>query len=242
MARTVTLEKLRGLARLYADQRPGGANAFVPDTGAPSVGTLNDLINLAGTELWDLLVLARGHDYHLKDPPGTLSVVAGTSQYSLPADFYELRNIVLKWSVNEIEEVKDIAHLGDRSDLINFRTWAPWAPKAFRVLETKLEILPTPTSVVTGELWYIPTWKELTVDSDTFDGVNGWDKLIALRAAIELRVIDKLPAGDLQMLFAETKQRIEEMASERQAAFPKTVRDVAPEAAFVWPFVRRRDA
>lgn len=242
MARTVTLEKLRGLARLYADQRPGGANAFVPDTGVASVGTLNDLINLAGAELWDMLIAARGHDYHLKDPPGTLSVVAGTSQYSLPADFYELRKIVLKWSTNDVEEVKDISHLGDRVDLINFRTWAPWASKAFRVLESKVEILPTPTSAVAGELWYIPPWKDLVADSDTFDGVNGWDKLIALRAAIELRIIDKLPAGDLQGLFAEQKQRVEEMASERQAAAPKTVRDVVPEAAYVWPFVRRRDA
>lgn len=242
MARTVRLDKIRGLARLYADQRPGGATAFVPDTGGTDVGTLNDLVNLAGTEFWDLLVAAGGHERYLKDPPASISVLAGTAQYNLPADFYELKKIVLPWGTNDKEEVWPIDHLPGRLDMINYGTWAPYGPKGFRVLASKVELLPTPTSPITGELWYVPTWTELTADADSFDGVNGWEKLVALRVAIELRVIDKLPYSDLAPLLAEQKQRIEEMASERQATYPRTVRDVNPEGTFAWPFARRRDA
>src|SRR4051812_30482519 len=97
MARSVTLAKLRGLARLYSDQRPGGAQAFIPDVAASADSAgVNDLINLALTELYDLLVAARGHEYYRTSAP--LTLVPNAATVSLPVDLYELLTVTLEWS------------------------------------------------------------------------------------------------------------------------------------------------
>jgi len=242
MARLVSLAKIRGLARLYADQRPGGADAFVPDTdgGVPSVASVNDLVNLAVAEFWDLLVAARGQDYGIAS--SALAIVAGTSAYSLPADFYEAKSVVLEWGPNDHELVGDIDRVEDRPAYNNYQNWAAWAPKGYRLLAFQIEFLPTPTLAVTGRLRYVPIAPILVGDVDTVDCVNGWEKLPALRVAMELRAIEEMPYGDLERMFDREKERIMEMASERQAATPKQVQDVQPEGRTFWPFVRRRDA
>jgi hypothetical protein len=241
MARLVTLGKLRGLARLYADQRPGGADAFVPDTdgGVPSVGSVNDLLNLAIAEFWDLLIAARGQDYGISAAP--LAIVANTSAYSLPDDFYEAKAVVLEWGPNDHEPVNDIDRVEDRPAFNNYQNWGQWSPKGYRLLATQIEFLPTPTSAVTGRLRYVPTAPILANDGDTVDCVNGWEKLPALRTAMELRAVEEMPYSDLERLFDREKARIMEMASERQAASPKQVQDVQPEGRMAWPFTRRRD-
>lgn len=242
MARLVSLAKIRGLARLYADQRPGGADAFVPDTdgSVASVGSVNDLVNLAIAEFYDLLIAARGQDYSRSS--AALAIVAGTSAYNLPADFYEALSVVLEWGARDHELVGDIDRVEDRPALNNFATWSPWATKGYRVLATTLEFLPTPTSAVTGRLLYVPTAPVLAADGDTIDCVNGWEKLPALRVAMELRTIEEMPYGDLERMFDRERERILEMASERQATRPKQVQDVTPEGRNLWPFVRRRDS
>lgn len=241
MAHLVTLAKLRGLARLYADQRPGGADAFVPDTdgGMQSVGSVNDLVNLAVAEFWDLLTAARGQDYARSS--ASLAIVAGQSAYNLPSDFYEAKSVVLEWGANDHELVDDIDRVEDRPALNNYQNWAAWAPKGYRLLATQIEFLPTPTTAVTGRLLYVPTAPPLTSDTDTVNCINGWEKLPALRVAMELRTIEEMPYSDLERLFEREKARIVEMASERQAARPKQVQDVHPEGRQLWPFVRRRD-
>jgi len=242
MARLVSLAKIRGLARLYADQRPGGADAFVPDTdsGVPAVASVNDLVNLAIAEFWDLLVAARGQDYGIS--AAALAIVANTSVYSLPADFYEAKSVVLEWGPNDHELVEDIDRVEDRPAFNNYQNWGAWSPKGYRLLATQIEFLPTPTSAVTGRLRYVPTAPILVNDGDTVDCVNGWEKLPALRTAMELRAVEEMSYSDLERLFDREKERIMEMASERQAASPKQVQDVQPEGRMAWPFTRRRDA
>jgi hypothetical protein len=90
--RLVTLAQLRTDARLYADQRPGGANAFISDT------ELTRLVNLVLPKLYDLLVSARGEDYYSRRTPipgeaGVRATAAGISDYLLPDDFYELISV-----------------------------------------------------------------------------------------------------------------------------------------------------
>lgn len=243
MARNVTLAKLRGLARLYADQRPGGTNAFVPDTsGVADVATCNDLINLALTELYDLLIAARGHEYYISSAP--IAVVAGTAVYSFPsfpADFYELLSLTLEWGPTTNEVVLGLDKIDNRADFANFSIWAMYSPKAYRLRGAALELLPTPTTPVTARMQYIPALAPLVNDGDTFDGVNGWEKIVALRVGMELRAIAKQDAGDLSALYQAERARIVDLAAERQAATPKTVQDVFPEGSMSWPFARRAD-
>lgn len=240
MARNVTLEKLRGLARLYADQRPGGTNAFVPDsTVTVGVASCNDLVNLALTELYDLLIAARGHEYYISST--AISVLAGTATYNLPADFYELLSLTLEWGPITNEIVLGLDKIDNRADFANFSVWAMYSPKVYRLRGAALELLPTPTSPVTARLQYIPALAPLVNDADVFDGVNGWEKIVALRVGMELRTIAKQDAGDLSVLYQAERGRIIDLAAERQAATPKVVQDVFPEGSMSWPFARRAD-
>lgn len=225
---------LRNLAQLYADGRPGGTNSFVVSSDATANAVSWDtLINSCLLELFDLFVAARGHEYYETD--ADLSIVAGTSRYSLPADFYQLLSLRLYWSDTDIEEMHQ---MGVRERTRYERqpsNFDRWTPKAFRLRGTQaasartVEILPVPTQAVTANVRYIPVFSALTDDTTTFDVVNGGDDLVALKAAIKYRTIAEKPIGNLQALYAECYARIQGMADQRAANFAEQIQQVFPE-------------
>jgi hypothetical protein len=241
LARAIRLDKLRALARLYCDQRTGGSAAFVPDTdsGLNSIASVNDLINLALTELYDLLISARGAEYYAAT--SALSLVSGTSIYTLPSSFYQMQSVVMEWGTRNRESIEDLDRMDSRVDFDNYgATWSQGSAKAYRIRGGNIELFPTPST--TGGLvylYYVPAFQDLLVDSDTFDGVNGWEKLVALRTAMEMRTIEEQPYSDIAGLYQLEKERIEAMKTEREAARPKRIGQVYPEGCARWPHARR---
>jgi hypothetical protein len=228
VASDVTLQQLIDLARLYADERPGGTNAFIPDAGSGSATTL---VNGALAELYDLLVAAGGHEYYLKD--ATLAIVAGTSVYTLPTDFYQAQTIHLPWASDDWEYVAPFEQ-AERMRLMNFQVWGRRTPKGYRIkgaqtttadAEASIEFLPVPTTAIGATLRYVPVFTPLVdLVNDNFSSVNGWHKLVALKVAVEMRAIGKKAAGELTGLYAEQLERIKEMADKRaQGATPQVV-------------------
>jgi len=230
VASEINLQGLIDLARLYSDQRPGGANAFIPDTGSGSVTTL---INGAIGELYDLLVASGGHEYYVKD--ATIPIVAATSVYDLPSDFYQEQTIHLPWASDDWEYVAPFEQ-AERMRLMNFQTWGRRTPKGYRIrgaqslasgatTTSQVEFLPVPTTAIGATLRYVPAFTPLSnVTTDFFTTVNGWQKIIAFKAAIEMRVIAKLDASDLMALFQLERDRVQEMADKRaQGATPQVV-------------------
>lgn len=231
MARTVTLSQLRTDARLFADQRPGGANAFISDT------ELNRLINLKLAELYDMLVAARGEDYYSTRTPipgetGVRSTVAGASDYSLPTDFYQLISVKLAWDSTDWEEVPR-RHTLDAAYPAHFYTsgdtWSRGSKKGYQLAGSRLRILPIPTTATNYVLIYVPACPELVTDSDTFDGVNGWEKLVALGVAVEMHGIQESDGSPMFRLYQEQVARVQALADERIAGLPHHVIDVMPE-------------
>lgn len=224
---------LRNLARLYADGRPGGSEAFVVDSDATANAvSLDTLINGALAELYDLLVAARGHEYYAADVD--LSIVSGTATYALPATFYQLLSARIEWAEGRFEELFPASVL-NRTRLENCLTWGEGTPKAYRLRGTQtasaqtFEIFPTPQGTATVAVRYIPAFSLLDDDTDTFDGVNGWEKLVALKVAIEYRTIAEKPLGPLPQLYQETLLRIQGLADQRNANFAEQVQNVYPE-------------
>jgi hypothetical protein len=225
---------LRNLARLYADGRPGGSEAFVVDSDATANAVSFDtLINGALAELFDLLVAARGHEYYATD--ATLSIVSGTATYSLASTFYQLLSVRLEWASGEYEELQPAA-VRQRTAYEN--TLVPWqfgSIKAYRLRGSQtasaqtMEFFPTPTTTVTARYRYIPALTLLADDDDTFDGVNGWEKLVALKAAMEYRTIAEKPLGPLPQLYQECLLRIQGLADQRNANYAEQVQNVHPE-------------
>lgn len=228
MASDITLQGLIDLARLYADQRPGSGTAFVPDTGSGSMVTL---INGACAEFYDLLVRSGGHEYFAKD--SAISIVPGTATYACPSDFYQEITIHLEWNNQDWEYVAPFEN-AERMRLVNFTTWGRRTPKGYRIFgaqtltadqEASIEFSPTPTTTVTGRLRYVPTFTNLSnVSTDNISTVNGWHKLIALKVAMELRVIARMDMGDLAQLYSSELERITDLADKRaQGATPQIV-------------------
>lgn len=227
MARNVTLTRIVDDARLYADLR--GSDA---DTGYVTKAEVERLVNLAITELYDLLIAARGQEYFETLSTG-LSTVAGTATVSLPADFYQLLSLHLRWGSDTYEPLTPLKSLM-QTHLFRNAGWSNGSPKAYRLRGGLIEFFPTPSSVTSLELRYIPAFADLTDETDptpdpTFDGVNGWEKMVALKVAIEVRTIQGLPHSWLMQLFEKERERVEELAAQRDATHPVRFRDVAPE-------------
>jgi hypothetical protein len=229
VADAVTLATVRANARLYADERPGGSDTFISEPEC------NRLINLALKEFYDLLVAARGHEYYETESTSIVTV-AGTATYSLPADFYQLLSVDLRWATDRVEPVPALSSPADRHRFASSGLrWSENTPKAFRLRAGLIEFFPTPAGApVTVVLRYVPTCPALTADTGaagSFDGVNGWDRLIALRVACEIRTINGLPATWLNSMYEQERDRIQALAAERAASHPATIRDVNPEGS-----------
>jgi hypothetical protein len=105
-------------------------------------------------------------------------------------------------------------------------TWTRYSAKGYRLRASQLEFLPVPTGAVTARLQYVPVFTDLVADGDTFDGINGWEKMVALGVAMEMRTIEKRPSSDLAGLYGEQLERIETLKTERDAEAPKEIVDV----------------
>lgn len=223
MARTVTLAQLRADARLYADQRvhASSSTTYVSDT------ELNRLINLQLDELHELLIAARGDDYTGTVAETTIPLGGGVARYNLPQDFFQLLSATLRWNSLEHEELRALS-THPHADPLRTYPWERYSQKGYRIRGGQIEIYPAPTSSVDLVLQYAPAFTHLVSDSDTYDGVNGWEKLVALGAAIELRTIEGRKLDGLRELYAQQRERIEQMVSDRQAADPFQIRDVDP--------------
>lgn len=224
---------LRNLARLYADGRPSGTNAFVIDSDATANAvSLDTLINLKLASFYDLLVLARGQERYITD--ATIAIVANTAAYSLPADFYQLVTLHLQWQPNDLELLKPTTQR-ERVTLQNWNYWSRYNEKGYRLRGTQaaaagqVEFFPTPSAAVTAVLRYIPAFAPLTDDVTTFDSVNGWENLVALAAAIDYRAIAEKPNADLMPLYNAERARIQGLADQRDSGYAEQVTDVMPD-------------
>lgn len=219
MAASVTLLQLRTDARLYADQRPGSSTSFISDA------ELTRLVNMKVKELYDLLVEARGSAYYATE--ATIAIAGGTSRYDLPANFYELDSVTLEWNDQDHELMFPVG--STRLRIAYESTWHKWSrydAKAYRLRASQLEFLPAPTSDVTCRLQYVPVYTDMAADGDTFDGINGWEKMVSMGVALEMLSIDKRTNGTLAQMYAEQLGRIEAMKTERDAEAPKQIVDV----------------
>jgi hypothetical protein len=230
---------LRNLTRLYADGRPSGSNAFIVDSDATlNAVSLDTLVNLAIAKFYDMLVSARGHEYYATDT--AITMVSGTQQYALPTTFYQLLTAHLEWDAQNFEQLHDTSQF-ERTDYQNWVNWGRWTEKAYRLIGTQaasaqtLELWPAPQlSGTILRVRYIPQFAPLTDDVTGFDSVNGWEKFIALAAAIDYRTAAGKDLGNLASLYQEELTRIESMADKRAA-------NAAPQIIQVYPESSRRD-
>lgn len=188
------------------------ANAFVTDAWLTK--RLNRNLRL----VYAMLVKARGSGYYRSET--TFSTVAGTQLYALPATFMELLDVRLepsttdKFSLVEAQD-SEVAALEAAS-----QSW----PSRYQLRAGNIAMLPTPTTVVSVRLVYVPAFVALVADADTFDGVCGFEEAAVWRTVAEMLSKDTADPSFALLRVAEWDKHIGDLAQKRAVNPPRVNR------------------
>lgn len=216
---TVTLLQLRDRAKQRSDMEKSN---FV------STAEWNTYINASLAELHDILIATYGEDYYVNE--SSFSTTDGVDEYSLPADLYKIRGVDLQVATNEFYTLKKF-NFNERNRFTQNGLWEIYGLPfiRYRLVGSKIKFSPKPDGVRNIKLWYYPRAVELTADTDTFDDFNGFSEYVVVDAAI--KALNK-EESDVSVLMAQKealRQRIMEMAQNRDAGEPESVSDIYAE-------------
>lgn len=211
-----TLAQLRDKVRQRADME---TSQFIKDA------ELTSYINNSYAELYDLLV-SRFEDYYIKSL--AFSIATGNT-YAVPADFYKLRGVDLKidsgidspWTTVFPFNFTERNRIESKTRNILGRMTV-----SYRLAGQNIMIYPEDRAPNDYRMWYIPRYTPLSADSDQLSDVMDFEEYIIVDAAIKCLVKEESDPQALMILKAALKQRIEEMASNRDAGSPQVIADV----------------
>lgn len=221
MARTATLLQLRTSAYRRADQEE--LYERFPTT------EVTDYVNEGIGELWDMLVSANGYAYY--GTKNTIALVNNQTAYSLPADFYKLQKVIFVGST--VGGRLELSRLSE-ADEVALQVARSMVPMYYRIRASYLDVYPAPFGSGSLELSYVPCANKLVNDSDTFDGINGFEEYVVCYAARRMAIKD----ADFElanMIYQDMNrqiERIERMAADRDRGHPERVQDIR--GAMVW--------
>lgn len=170
---------------------------------------LTALANRHQTEVFDRLVDAGPPDYYAASTP--ITTVAGQIEYPLEVDFRNLVNVYVRESADERRLIRAMPH-GARGSY-----------KA-------------PTGVWTLDVEYIPIPDRLEDDGDTFDGVSGWEELIANLMARDVMLKRESDPSGVMANIARLEARITSRARSRDKGASKRITDTDDVRVFPWPY------
>ena len=204
-----TLLQLRTEIRDRADQ-PGSANSgFIKDS------ELNTWINSSITELHDLLITSYGADYYLNS--FDINLVNGTDKYALPSDFYKLKGVDLKLSHSNARPFSlRPFNFNERNNYSQYSNTV-YENYKYNVLGNQIALIPkesiSSTDIIT--LWYHPISIQLNSDTDSFDGINGYEEYVVLDCCIKSSVKEESDPAAFYQEKQDMKMRIVESADNR---------------------------
>lgn len=216
MSKTVTLSSIRTQARQRADMVN---SSFVTDS------ELNGYINNSAAELYDLLVQKFGNDYYLS----TSNITAdGTNdQFSLPTDFYKLVGVEIQVTGNDWITLRPFMFQErNRYSTAISRTIYGVTDIRYRVQGSNMRFAPIPTANQVFRLWYVPVITTLVSDSDTLDGVNGYEEYVIVDAAIKCLQKEETDCSVLLTQKQALIKRVEEAAENRDSGGGDRISDV----------------
>ncbi len=185
---------------------------------------LNSFINASYAELYDILV-SRFEDYYTTT--STHTVTAGNTSFAVPADFYKLRGVDRQiGSSNDFYALLkfNFSERNWRNRRLN-RTLFGQSNVNYRLVGNNVELVPNDHAAGTYKLWYVPAYTTLSSDSDTLDGVNGWEEYIVVDACIKCLEKEESSTTSFERQKTRLERRIEEMASMRDIEQPERVTD-----------------
>lgn len=226
----VTLADLKLKSRQRADMVN---SKFVDDT------ELAGYLNNSYAELYDILI-ATDANYYLTVLPFTLA--NGANIYPLPTDFYKLKGLDYastsggagtSWVTVSQFIFNERNNTISNAALISGTT----TPISYILQSNQLYLLPETQAGGTYRMWYIPRYVPLVNDTDTLDGINGFEEYVIVDAAIKMLQKEE---SDVTVLMSQKQSllsRIQSMAADRDYSSPKKVSNTQPNQMFSTNFL-----
>ena len=220
MARTATLLELRTQVRERANIEN---STFIVDS------ELNTYINASIAWVYDLLVSAYGSDYFITSTDFT--TVNNQDFYTWAetgiTDFYKMMGVSIVPGTGEEIPLKKFM-FRDRGRFNGATSWNRYGRTTlrYRVRGDGLWFNQKPSGGQTVRLYHVPYRAKLTSDTNTFDGINGWEELVVIDSSIKCYKKEESDSSDLEKERAIHVQRVEDMADDRDLAEPERVTDV----------------
>lgn len=230
-----------GQLRLASQQRADRVNSqFV------TVSEWNFFINQAMFELYDLLITVyedysmaipiqfntNGSDFQYPLPDGKTTYFNGLNPTTsiLARPLYKLSGVdlALNTANNGYVTINKFNFI-DRNRFVYPNTASTIYGVfnlQYRMLGSKIEFIPTPSSGQSIRLWYIPRLQTLLQDTDISDiGISGWLQYVIVRAAKYALDKEESDTSTLTQEILYLKTRIEESAANRDAGQPDKISD-----------------
>tara|TARA_R110002126_G_scaffold197951_1_gene345655 strand:- start:486 stop:1115 length:630 start_codon:yes stop_codon:yes gene_type:complete len=183
---------------------------------------LNGYINSSYAELYDILVTTFA-DYYITNSELTIS---SGNDIPVPSDFYKLRGVDYQLSTNEwINLYKFNFERRNSKNRDTIRTYRGEPTRQYRLLGSNITIEPEDQATGTYRVWYVPNYTKLSDDTDTVDGVNGWEEYIVIDAAIKMALKEESDIQGLLIQKGAILKRITDASNERDVGEPETIAD-----------------
>jgi hypothetical protein len=213
-----------GTIRATAQQRADMVNSNFITTAE-----WNGYLNASYYELYDVLIQHYGDDYFVTTPYA-FSTSGSGQLYALPADFYKMLGLDVQlsgglagqwFSVSSFEFAER-----NKYNLMTATVGYHYAHLRYRVVGSNIFLAPLPESGLNFQLWYVPRLTALVNDSDTLDGVSGWEEYVVVDTVIKALAKEESDTAVFERQKAGLLQRIESAAANRDAGQAPTVSDV----------------
>jgi|WetSurMetagenome_2_1015567.scaffolds.fasta_scaffold164270_2 hypothetical protein len=212
-----------GALRLQAQQRCDRVNStFVTTT------EWNSYISASYKELYDILIQKFAAEYFLQ-VPYTYTLATNVQYYPLPADFYKMFLVEVALNPQDPNSYVTLRKFQKIQQNLwnypNIYTFYGITNIRYRVEGNQLHLVPAPTGGQTLRINYAPRPNTLMADTDSVDGVSGWEEYIVVDACLKALAKEESDVSVYMAQKAALLQRINEAAENRDIGEPETVSD-----------------
>ena len=152
------------------------------------------------------------------ETPTTTTVVT-PHPCTLPTDFFKLLGVDIY--INGYWRTLEPLDWSRRGSYYNnLGVWSDSSNIVYSIEGPIIRLFPEPTSSFPVKIWYIPYATVLVEDTDTFDGINGWEHYVVLDTAISMLAKEESDTRPLMAERAEIETLIDELSSTRDEGAP----------------------
>jgi len=151
-----------------------------------STSEVNNLINRSGRQLVSKLATQGGVRHRICR--GVITMIPTTERYSWPSlDTYtgeggqtlmQLLGVTALFGTQQRQRLGRMSWNNRERYVNSTANWTYGADIAYEYDPNAILFYPTPNRVVQVEILFVPPWKELGLDLDTYNGINGFDTWI----------------------------------------------------------------